>query len=163
MKHQGAICRQLKRGIEYQKIPPNMHMRNPGEKAVSTFKNHFKAILAGVDQTFPMNLWNHLLLQAESTFNMMLQTNVAPMMSAYAFMYEQHDYNKTPMTAMGCTALIHIKSDIRKTWDGNAIDGYYLGTSQEHYRCYKVWVKQTWSVRAMDMANFKHQYITMPT
>ena len=120
-----------------------MHRRKAAEKTIRTFIKHFKAILAGIDQTFLMHLWDYLLLQAESTLNMMQPTNIAPMVSTYAYMYGQHDYNKIPMAPMGCTALIHIKSDIRKTWDSNVIDGYYLGTLQEHYRCYMVWVKQT--------------------
>ena len=31
------------------KVPPNMHSRNTTKKAISTFKNHFKAILTEVD------------------------------------------------------------------------------------------------------------------
>ena len=119
-----------------------MHRRNAAEKAISTFKNHFKVILAGVNQTFPLHLWDHLLLQAESTLNMMRPTNIAPMVSAYTYMYGQQDYNKMPMAPVGCTALFHVKSNIRKIWDSNAINEYYLGTLQEHYKCYKVWVQQ---------------------
>ena len=94
---------------------------------------------------------------------MMQQTNIAFILSAYAYMYGQHNYNKMPIPPMGCTALIHIKPNIRKTWDSNKIDRYYIGTFQEHYMCYKLWVKQTRSIQVMDMAYFKHQYITMPT
>ena len=85
------------------------------------------------------------------------------MVSAYTYMYGQHNYNKMPLALMGCAALIHVKPDIRKTWDSNAIDGYHLGKLQEHYRCFKVWVKQTQSIQVMDTAYFKHQNITMPT
>ena len=45
-----------RQGIEYQKVPPHMHQQNAAEKAISTFKDHFKAILSGVDKTFPMLL-----------------------------------------------------------------------------------------------------------
>ena len=62
---------------------------------------------------------------------------------------------------MGCTALIHIKPNTRKTWDSNATNGYYHGTWREHYRCFKVWLKQTWSTWVTDIVYFKHQYITM--
>ena len=44
---------------------------------------------------------------------------------------------------MGCTALIYLKPNTRKTWDSNAIEGYYLGTLQEDYQCYKVNTKHT--------------------
>ena len=43
-------------GIKYQKVPPHMHHQNVAEKAISTFKDHFTAILARVDKNFPMHL-----------------------------------------------------------------------------------------------------------
>ena len=146
-----------------QRVPKST-TKHAQEKCRGKSNKHLqKTILAGVDQTFPLHLWDHLLLQAESTLNMMWPTNIAPMVFAYTYMYGQHDYNKMPMAPMGCAALIHVKPNIRKTWDCNVIDGYYLGKSQEQYRCYKVWVKQTQSIRVKDMTFFKHQYITMPT
>ena len=35
--------------------------------------------------------------------------------------------------------------------------------SKEHYRCHKVWVKDTRSVRVGNAVFFKHKYLTMPT
>ena len=114
--------------MENQKVPSNMHRRNAAEKAMGTFKNYFKAILAGVHRIFPMYIGDRLLPQAESTLNMMCQTNIAPTVSAYAYIYGQHDYNKMPMTPIGCAALIHLKPNTRKTLDSNATEGYYLQT-----------------------------------
>ena len=68
----------------------------------------------------------------------MHQTNIAPTVYTYAYMYGQHDYNKMQIASMGCTALIHLKTDSRKTWDTNATEGYYLGTLQENYQYYEV-------------------------
>ena len=45
-------------GITYGKVPPNIHCRNAAEKAIRTFKDHFQAIIAGVDNMFPMHLWD---------------------------------------------------------------------------------------------------------
>ena len=50
-----------KQGIKYQNIPPHMNQQNAAEKAMSTFKDHFEAILVGVDKNFPMHLWDRLL------------------------------------------------------------------------------------------------------
>ena len=77
-----------------------MHRRNAAEKVISMFKNHFKSILAGADRTFPMHIWDWLLPQAESTLNMTWHMNIAPTVSAYTYMYGQHDYNKMPMAPM---------------------------------------------------------------
>ena len=109
-----------------------MHCCNTEEKAISTFKDHFKAILQGVDKTFPVHLWDHHLPQSESTLNMLLQMNIAPTISAYAYMYGQHNYNKIPLTSMGCAVMAH-KPNTRITWDYHAINGYYIETSREHY------------------------------
>ena len=129
--------------IDYQKVPINMYRRNAAEKAIGMFKNHFKSILAGVDRTFPMHSWDWLLPQAESTLNIMQQTNIAPTVLAYAYMYRQHIYNKMLMAPMECAALIHLKPNTRKTWDSNTTDGYFLGPSGKHYCCFEVWIKQT--------------------
>ena len=59
-----------------------MHWQNAAEKAISTLKDHFKATLAAVDKTFPMHLWDWLLLQAERTLNMLQHTNITPKISA---------------------------------------------------------------------------------
>ena len=47
-------------GIQYEKVPLNIHRRNIVEKAISTFKDHFQAILAGFNSTFTMHLWDGL-------------------------------------------------------------------------------------------------------
>ena len=46
------------KGLGYQLVPPDDHRRNPSERAIQTFKNHFLAILAGTDPDFPMHLWD---------------------------------------------------------------------------------------------------------
>ena len=140
-----------------------MHQQNAAEKAITMFRNHFKFILAGVDKTFPMHLWDRLLPQTESTLNMLQPTNIAPTILAHDYMYGQHNYNKMLLAPMGCAAMIHNKPDSRQTCDDNATNGYYLETSREHCWCYKVWIKQTQSIQVTDTVYFKHQYVTIPT
>ncbi len=57
--------------MTYQLVPPHNHHRNCAKKAIQTFKDHFVAILCGVDKEFPLNLWDLLLPQAENTLNML--------------------------------------------------------------------------------------------
>jgi len=45
----------------------------------------------------------------------------------------------------------------------NSVDGWYLRTSDEHYRCHEVYVKRTRSTRISDTIHFKHKHITSPT
>jgi hypothetical protein len=46
----------VRKNCTIQLIPPDIHCRNLVERAIQTFKNHFKAIIAGVDDNFPMSL-----------------------------------------------------------------------------------------------------------
>jgi hypothetical protein len=43
------------------------------------------------------------------------------------------------------------------------MDGWYLQTSPEHYRCHVVFVKKTQAKRVTDTLFFRHKYITQPT
>ncbi len=44
----------LKWNAKFQLVPPDMHRQNRAGCAICTFKDHFLAILASVDSTFPL-------------------------------------------------------------------------------------------------------------
>eukprot|EP00956_Cyclotella_meneghiniana_P034375 scaffold104153_cov26-Cyclotella_meneghiniana.AAC.1 len=67
-----------------------------------------------------------------------------------------------PLAPMGCAVQFHVKPDRRKTWSEHSMDGWYLKTSDEHYRCHIVFVKKTQAKRVTDTVFFKHKYITQP-
>jgi hypothetical protein len=69
----------------FQLIPPDMHRHNRAKHAICTFKNHFLAILAGIDAAFPPYLWDLLLPQAELTLNLLRQGTLNPWISAWEF------------------------------------------------------------------------------
>ena len=93
---------------------------------------------------------------------MLQPTNIAPKVSAYVYIYRQHDFNTMLLAPMGCSVLLHNKPDIRKTWDDHAINGFYIKTSREYYWFFKIWVKSTMSMQFADTVFFKHQYVTVP-
>ena len=140
--------------------PADMHRRNVAEKAMQTFKGHFKSVLAGVSDDFPMREWDELLPQTVLTLNLLRQSHVAPNISAYAYHHGSFDYNRMPLAPMGCAVQFHVKPDRRKTWGEHSMDGWYLKTSVEHYRCHVVFVKKTQAKRVTDTVFFKHKYIT---
>ena len=55
----------------YQLVPPHSHRRNLAERAIQTFKNHFKAGLASVNPNFPLSEWDRLIPQANITLNLL--------------------------------------------------------------------------------------------
>jgi len=69
---------EIRKNCTIQLVPPDNHRRDLAERAIQTFKCHFKAILAGVDDSFPMQLWDKLLPQTILTLNLLRQSNVAP-------------------------------------------------------------------------------------
>ncbi len=67
-----------------------------------------------------------------------------------------------PLAPMGCAVQIHERSERRGSWAMNSVNGWYLRTSDEHYRCHEVYVKHTRSTRISDTIHFKHKHITAP-
>jgi hypothetical protein len=98
-----------------QLVPPDTHMRNLAERAIQTFKSHFISILAGVDPTFPMYLWDQLLPQTILTLNLLRQSNITPTISAYQHVHGPFDYNKMPLAPLGCAVQIHEATSCRRT------------------------------------------------
>jgi hypothetical protein len=82
---------------------------------------------------------------------------------AYQYVNGAFDYNKMPLSPMGCAVQIHERSERRGSWAANAVDGWYLQTSPKHYRCHIVYVKNTRSEGVSDTVHFKHKYTTQPT
>ena len=79
-------------GMTHELVPHDNHQRNMAKRAIQIFKHHFVSILSGVDDSFPLSLWFHLVRPAEFTVNLLRQSIVAPKVSAYAHVHGQHDY-----------------------------------------------------------------------
>ena len=77
--------------MTHELVPPGNHRRNQAEQAIQTFKAHFIAILAGVDDKFPLSLWCHLLEPAELTLNLLRPSKVIPKISAFAHGHGHHN------------------------------------------------------------------------
>ncbi len=90
-----------KNQMTFQLIPPHDHQRNCAEKATQTFKAHFIRILCRTDMEFPLHLWCQLLPQAEDTMNMLQTARLCPTVSAYTYLWGQHDYNANPFAPLG--------------------------------------------------------------
>jgi hypothetical protein len=85
------------------------------ERAIQMFKNHFKAIIAGVDDSFPMKLWDKLLPQTELTLNLLRQSNFAPTVLAYQYVRGNFNHNKMPLAPMRCALQLHDSSERQGT------------------------------------------------
>jgi hypothetical protein len=98
--------------MQYQLIPPHDHRCNIAEKAIQVFKAHFISILCGADKTFPLHLWDRLLGQAEHTLNMLRTSRMTPLVSAYAYLWDEHNYNANPFAPLRCKVEAHVTPGI---------------------------------------------------
>jgi hypothetical protein len=110
-----------------------------------------------------MQLWDRLLPQTILTLNLLQQSNAVSTISAWQYVHSNFDYNKMQSAPIGCAVQLHQSSEKQALWAANAIDGWYLQTSPEHYRCHVIYVKQTKSERVSDTVFFKTKYSTQPT
>ncbi len=115
--------KEIRKNCMIQLVPPDNHRQNLAERAIQTFKSHFKAVVAGVDDTFPMRLWDRLLPQTILTLNLLCQSNAVPMVSAWQYVNGNFDYNRMPLAPMGCAVQLHQNNGRSTTWAMKAIDG----------------------------------------
>ncbi len=155
-----TIC---KNQMTFQLVPPNNHQRNCAEKAIQTFKAHIISILCGTEKEFPLHLWCCLLPQAEDTLNMLRTARLCLTVSAYTYLWSQHDYNANPFDPLGCKVEAHVKPTVQETWAPHTAAGYYISNAKEHYRCHQVYITNTKHLRTCETIFFKHKYLTMPT
>ena len=138
------------KNIQVDLAPPHMHRRNKAERAIRTWKNHFIATLAGVDPSFPMCVWNELIPQAEITVNLLRPSPTHPRQSAWEGINGAYDFDAHPLAPPGTAVTIHEKPKQRTSWGKHGIQGFYVGPTLQHYRCYSVWVTHLGSTRITD-------------
>ena len=119
------------------------------------------AVSCGTDDNFPMRLWCQLLPHAEVQLNFLCKSHMQPGISAYEDLNGEHSFDVQPFAILGSAVQIHVIPRNYKTWDTHTNAGYYLGPSWDHYRCHRIWVEDTKSVRVGQTVFFKHKYITM--
>ena len=67
---------------ELMLIEPHNHL-NPAKCAIQTFKDHFISALATTNSEFPLQLWDTLTSQVETTLNLMRASCINPNISTY--------------------------------------------------------------------------------
>ena len=149
-------------GLTYELVPPHQHRRNAAERAIRTFKNHFLAGLATCDPDFPLRQWDRLLDQAELTINLLRNSRVNPALSAWAYHFGNHDFNKVPLVPPGTRVILHSKPDQRKSWAFHGEKGWYVGPAPMHYRCVRCYIPKTNKERITDTVKFIPNCIPIP-
>ena len=151
-----------KEKIQHHLVPPNCHRANAAERAIQTFKNHFKAGLATLDPNFSVREWDRLLPQTELTLNLLRSSRVNPNISAWVYIFGQFDYSRTPLALPGTKSVVHLKPNHRASWSPNGEEGWTVGPSLQHYRCINCYFSKTRSQRNCDTVTFFPTVILHP-
>ena len=148
--------------INWQYVPAYSHRANQAERAIHTFKNHFKTGLATCDPHFPSDQWDLLLHQAEMTLNMLRSARCNPKLSAYAYLNGEFDFNATPLAPPGTKCVVQLKKGQKKTWEMNGEMAYYVGPAMKHYRCVTCFYPRTKFTRATNTVKFLPHQVPLP-
>ena len=148
--------------VKYQLCPPYSHRSNLAERAIQTFKSHFKSGLATCDPNFPLCEWDRLLPQAILTLNLLRASRTNPRISAYTYIFGEYDFRSTPLAPPGTRVITHIKAQKRNTWDLHGAEGYYVGPALNHYRCVTCYIPKTKAERVCDTVFFLSKTIPIP-
>jgi hypothetical protein len=90
------------------------------------------------------------LTTGDITLNLLRKSRINLRISAYAQLNGHFDFNRTPLAPPGTLIIAHEKPDQRASWDPHGLDGYYLGPTLDHYRCYQVHITKTKGTRIVD-------------
>jgi hypothetical protein len=124
-----------KQQCKMQLVKPYNHQMNTAEHAIQTYKYTFIAALATTDKDFPIQLWDKLAPQVQDTLNLLRALRINPAISAYEILNRSYDWNRYLLAPLGCKAAVYKDGDSRGSWASQGVDGWYLGPSQDHYRC----------------------------
>ena len=129
--------------ITYQLVPPYKHRTNLAERAIQTYKAHFKSCLAAVDPNFPLSEWDRLIPQTNLTLNLLRSSRTNPKLSAHSYIHGNFNFLTTPLALPGTRILAHVNPDKRGSFELNRERGWYVGPLLNHYRCVKCYFPKT--------------------
>jgi hypothetical protein len=145
-----------------QLVEPHNHRVNAAERAIQTFKDAFIAALATTDSNFPLQLWDRLMPQVQDTLNMMHTLRINPAISAYEALNRPYGWNRYPLAPLGCKAIDYEDGDTRGLWASRGVDAWYLGPSQDHYRCDLYYIPEMRAYRISGSAELFPQHCQLP-
>ena len=124
-------------------VPPHIHRRNSVEQDIRTFKEHFIAGISSTHKDFPLHLWWRLLPHDIITIKLLQKSCINPKLSVYAQLYEEFNYDATPLAPSGTQVIIYENPTVRGTWASHGVNGWYIGPSTNHDWCHHVYVTKT--------------------
>ena len=69
---------------------------------------------------------------------------------------------RTPLAPAGCKVIVHESPEARETFAPHGKIGFYIEPSMDHYRNYRIYVKETGGIRNAATVEFFPQRVQMP-
>jgi hypothetical protein len=151
-----------KNKCKLQLVEPHNHRVNAAEPAIQTFKDAFIAVLATTDSNFPLQLWDWLTPQVQDTLNMMRTLRINPAILAHEALNGPYNWNRYPLAPLGYKAIVYDDGDTQGLWALRGVDAWYLGPSQDHYRCDLYYIPETRAYRISGSAELFPQHYQLP-
>ena len=154
MNFTSSTMNAVKNSANHSKIPSNLptcpsaraspqrrRARNPN------MEHYFLAGISTLDPNFPIQEWDRLLPQCDITLNLLHSSRRQPNLSEYAATFGNFNFNRTPLAPPGTRVLVHKKTEQRASFAPHGVDGWYIGPSLDHYRCYICYTPSTAGIR----------------
>ena len=93
---------------------------------------------------------------------MLRASQIDPTKSAYEIVNGPYDWNRYPLAPLGRKAVIYEDGDTRGLWASHGVDGWYLGPSQDYYRCDLYFVPETRAYRISGLTELFPQHCQVP-
>jgi hypothetical protein len=74
---------------------------------------------------------------------MMHASRIDPTISMYEVLHRPYEWNRYPLTPLGCKTVVYEDRDTRGSWALRGVDGWYLGPSMDHYHCDIYYIPET--------------------
>ena len=120
-------------------------------------------VLCSLDKTNHLQLWYRLLQQATISLNLIKKSITISHLSSYTHIFEEFDYNCTPLAPPGTRVVIHKRPNDRASWASHGEDGWYIGKSIEHYICHTSYINKTRAESIPDTVEFSPKQFNMPS
>ena len=83
---------------------------------------------------------DRLINQAELSLNLLLNSRINTSLSAWAYLFGNFDFNKSPLLPPGTRVVLHSKPMQQKKWTFHGDKEWYIGPACNHNRCLKLYI-----------------------
>lgn len=93
---------------------------------------------------------------------MLRSSRINPLLSAYAYLFGNFDFNQTPMAPPDTKVVAHKKPSDHRIWEFHGQEGWYICPGMDHYRCVTIYFPKTRKTAVLDTVTFIPHSVKFP-